>query len=133
MDDFELELKFGFLDEAAQLLTEAELSLLTLEQDPENEKIIDLLFRLAHNLKGSSKVVGFPGMGDITHKLESLLLKIKKKEIYIRTETVNLFLRSLDSLQKAVALYKTDLNGEYDFTALTAEIETYTATAQSPE
>src|SRR4051794_12540459 len=125
MDDFELELKLGFLDEAAQLLTDSELSLLTLEQDPQNEKIIDQLFRLAHNLKGSSKAVGFPEMGEITHRLESLLLKIKSKEIFIHTDTVNLFLRSLDALQKSVVVFKADLNGHYDFTALTAEVENY--------
>jgi two-component system chemotaxis sensor kinase CheA len=132
MDDFEAELKLGFLDEAAQLLSDAELSLLTLEQEPENEKIIDQLFRLAHNLKGSSKAVGFPSMGELTHRLESLLLKIKSKEMVVRTDTVNLFLRSLDALQKSVVVFKADLNGTYDFAALTAEVEAYLANANNP-
>jgi two-component system chemotaxis sensor kinase CheA len=94
-----------------------------LEQDPENEKIIDQLFRLAHNLKGSSKAVGFPEMGEFTHKLESLLLKIKNKELRIRGSTVSLFLRSLDALQKSIGVFKTDLNGHFDFSSLSSEVE----------
>ena len=79
MDDFEKELKVGFLEEASQLLTDAEKCFLSLESDPNNSAITDQLFRLAHNLKGSGKAVGFSDLGNFTHKLESFLLKVKNE------------------------------------------------------
>ena len=80
VDDFELELKMGFLDEALQSLSEVEQCFLSLESDPENEENLNKIFRLAHNLKGSSKAVGFDEMGEFTHEFESFILKIKNKQ-----------------------------------------------------
>ena len=78
MDAFEKELKLGFLDEAEQSIADVEHSFLTLETDPNNKENIDNIFRLAHNLKGSSKAVGFDQMGQFTHEFETFVLKVKK-------------------------------------------------------
>ena len=123
MDDFEKELKQAFLDEATQLLTDAEKCFLILESNPEDASITDQLFRLAHNLKGSGKAVGFSELGDFTHKLESLLLKIKHKEIQIQKRTVDLLLKCNDHLQQWIALLKNDFDAKVDSAALTTEIE----------
>ena len=78
MDDFERELKVGFLDEASTLLEDAEQCFLQLESNADDTETIAKIFRLAHNLKGSSKAVGFDDMGEFTHHFENLLLKIKE-------------------------------------------------------
>jgi two-component system chemotaxis sensor kinase CheA len=59
MDDFERELQQGFLEEAAQLISDTEQCFLALETSPEDKSILEKIFRLAHNLKGSAKAVGF--------------------------------------------------------------------------
>jgi two-component system chemotaxis sensor kinase CheA len=78
MEDFENELKQSFLDEAEQLLRDVEKSYLDLEDNPNNPAILDQIFRVAHNLKGSAKAVGLNEVGQFAHQFENLLLKLKK-------------------------------------------------------
>ena len=81
MEDFERELKLEFLAEAGQSLTDTEQCFLSLENDPSNSENLNKIFRLAHNLKGSSKAVGFDQMGAFTHEFETFILKIKNGEL----------------------------------------------------
>ena len=62
MDDFEKEVKLDFLTEALQLLDDSEQAFLALEGDKNNAELMNQIFRLAHNLKGTSRAVGF---GDV--------------------------------------------------------------------
>lgn len=114
MDDLELELKVGFLEEADQLLADAEQCFLEIEQKPQDQEIINQLFRLAHNLKGSAKAVGFAQLGEFTHLLESLLLKIKGGEVTVTTTVVNLLLACKDQLQFMLDGLRADLNATFD-------------------
>ncbi|MCX7977980.1 MAG: chemotaxis protein CheA, partial [Bdellovibrionaceae bacterium] len=123
MDDFERELKQGFLDEAAQGLSEVEQSFLLLEQNPEDQEVISKIFRLAHNLKGSSRAVGFEAMGAFTHEFESLLLKIKNGEMKASPQVINLMLRCTDHLVEMVEVLKSDFNANIDSAGLLAEIK----------
>lgn len=122
MDDFEVELKQGFLDEASSALADVEQSFLVLESQPDDPSVIDKIFRLAHNLKGSSRAVGFDEMGTFTHQFESLLLKIKNKEIQPVPTVINLLLRCTDHLVKWVDLLKGDLSAHFDSAELIQEI-----------
>lgn len=125
MDDFEKELKVGFLEEASQLLSDCEKSFLELEQSPGNMDIINQLFRLAHNIKGSSKAVGFNDLGEFTHKLESLLLKVKNGELKVDLPVMNIFLKSNDHLNLMITTYKDDLDAKIDSTELITKILDY--------
>lgn len=122
MDDFEKELKVGFLDEAAQLLSDAEQCFLNLETASNDPSIIEKLFRLAHNLKGSARAVGFADIAEFTHQLESLLLKIKNKEITIQASTINLLLRCNDHINVMVQGLKANLDARFNSQELLAEI-----------
>ncbi len=123
MDDFEIELKKGFLDEASQGIEEVEQCFLSLESSPNDTSIIDKIFRLAHNLKGSSKAVGFNQLGEFTHVFENLLLKIKKNEIVVSGAIVSLLLRSNDHIKYFIDQLRSDLTANIDSTALLAELE----------
>jgi two-component system chemotaxis sensor kinase CheA len=68
--------------------------------------MIDKIFRLAHNIKGSAQAVGFSEIGEFSHKLESLLLKIKKGDIKLSTPTVTLLLECNDYLRSSVESLK---------------------------
>jgi two-component system, chemotaxis family, sensor kinase CheA len=122
MDDFELELKQGFLDEAAQSLADTEQCFLALEGDPQNADNLNKIFRLAHNLKGSSKAVGFSEMGAFTHEFETFILKIKNLELTATPAVVNLLLRCNDHLTQMVVGLKQDLSAVFDSTALLQEM-----------
>lgn len=123
MDDFEKELKLGFLDEAIQAIEEVEQSFLVLESNPQDKGVLDKIFRLAHNLKGSSKAVGFDQMGAFTHEFESLMLKLKNGELNVKSSTINLMLRCNDFIRNMIGSLKDNLETQFDISELIAEIE----------
>ncbi len=127
MDDFELELKVGFLDESAQGLTDVEQCFLSLEVASEDPTIIERIFRLVHNLKGSARAVGFADMGEFTHSLESLLLKVKNKELEIHKPMVDLLLKCNDFLKEWVEKLRADLAVKVDYAALLEEVKAHLA------
>lgn len=128
MDDFELELKQGFLEEAAQGIADVEQCFLDLENNPNDLETINKIFRLAHNLKGSSRAVGFDYMGEFTHSFESFILKVKNHELAVTPAVINLLLRANDHLREMVATYSQDLTAVVDSSALMHELKNFDGT-----
>lgn len=125
MEDFEKELKLGFIEETTQLLSEAEQCFLVLEGNPQDSTAIESIFRIVHNVKGSSRAVGFEDLGHFTHEFESLLLKMKNGQIQATTQMINLLLRCNDHMKKVVEALKEDFNAKFDSSALLNEIANF--------
>lgn len=123
MDDFEREIKEDFLSEARDLLQEAEGVFLKLEDNPQDDEILNQIFRLAHNLKGTSKAVGFDDIADFTHSAESLILKIQNGEIVATKPIVSVLLEFKDTVDVAVSLLEMDLNSKFDCTEIKSKLE----------
>lgn len=122
VDDFEKELKLGFLDEAAQAVSDVEQCFLSMETDSNNQDNLNKIFRLAHNLKGSSKAVGFSEFGRFTHEFETFILKIKNGELQATAPIVNLLLRANDFVLHMINELKSNLDAQFDFEALLIEM-----------
>ncbi|MEA5097042.1 MAG: chemotaxis protein CheA [Burkholderiaceae bacterium] len=87
-----------FFDETEELLAEKERLLLEINlEDPDMEDI-NAIFRCAHSIKGGAATFGLTDMTEVTHILESLLDKIRKKEIALTAEHVDAFLVAKDVL-----------------------------------
>lgn len=123
MDDFELELKNDFLEEASKLLDDSEQCFLNLESNMNDKVLYEEIFRLAHNLKGSAKAVGFDELGHLTHQLESLLLKLKNGDIAPNTAIITLLLECNDQLKAVIMLLKMDHNARCDSSSLLGRIQ----------
>ncbi|AGH95423.1 chemotaxis protein CheA [Pseudobdellovibrio exovorus] len=117
MDDFEKTLKLGFIDEALQLIEEFETLLLDLEQDASSKETIDGVFRLIHNIKGSSKAVGFDNLGAFCHELETYMLDIKNGTKKTTKATINKLLLSKDIMTKTLMSYKSNLDAVIDLSS----------------
>lgn len=89
-----------FFEEANELLAEMETRLLGLDvQSPEREDL-NAIFRVAHSIKGGAGTFGFTDMIEMTHMLESLLDKLRKGELALRSEMVDAFLQAGDVLKQ---------------------------------
>lgn len=109
MDDFEKELKVGFLEEAAQLIADAEQCFLVMESNPTDQANLEKIFRIAHNIKGSARAVGFETLGAFTHEFESFLLKCKNGILAINGRSVSLLLKCNDFVRECLETLKLDL------------------------
>ncbi|MFZ3231664.1 MAG: chemotaxis protein CheA [Pseudobdellovibrio sp.] len=125
MDDFEKELKLGFLDEAMQSMADVEQCFLSLETNPDDVENLNKIFRLAHNLKGSSKAVGFSEMGAFTHEFETFILKVKNKELNLSSRVIDLLLRANDFVITMVDGLKNNLEATFQFDDLLNEMKDF--------
>lgn len=122
MDEFELELKQDFLTEASQLLDDSEQAFLNLEGDKDNPELMDGIFRLAHNLKGTSRAVGFGQVAEFTHEMENLILKVKNREIPVTDHVVTVLLECNDHLRYMLDSLKDNMDATLDSVEVTAKV-----------
>lgn len=125
MSRFDVELKKDFIDEAIMNLEEVESSFMELENSTNPKPLLVKIFRLAHNLKGGSRAVGFGEFAEFTHVLESLVLKIQLDEIPLSSEVVSLLLRCNDKLIEMLKVLKEDLDSKFDNTDIIEEIQSW--------
>lgn len=138
MDDFDLEIKREFINEALMNLEETEGSFMELENSSDPKTLLDKIFRLAHNLKGGSRAVGFGDIAEFTHELENLVQKIRRDEIQLNPQIVTTLLRSNDRLVEMLSELKGNMEAKFNNADLIADIvgwmngaNTVTPTAES--
>ncbi|MGC8765740.1 MAG: chemotaxis protein CheA [Brevinematia bacterium] len=101
--DFSEELVKDFLSEAFELVDSLEKNLLLLENDPNNTKSINEIFRAIHTIKGGSATVGFNEIKDFTHIFEDVLDMIRKGKLLISREYISKFLECKDEIEKMLS------------------------------
>lgn len=131
MDDFEKELKLGFLEEAEQSIADVELAFLALENDPGNKDHINKIFRLAHNLKGSSKAVGFEQFGQFTHEFESFVLRVKNDELKANNSVISVLLKVTDFIKDMAAGLRSNLDAIFNIDPLLNVMKNYSESGTS--
>ncbi|MEW6096831.1 MAG: hybrid sensor histidine kinase/response regulator [bacterium] len=88
-----------FKEETDERLNNLNNGLLNLEENPEDERLLNEVFREAHTLKGSAKMVGLTNINLIAHQMEDLLGRIKEKQLTFTPEINDLLFESLDSIK----------------------------------
>jgi len=93
-----------FLEEADELLQELNKNLLELERNPDDEEIINNIFRAAHSLKSSAAFVGLNDLSDLAHRMENLLQGIRDKTNTITPEVVDVIFKCFDTISEVIEL-----------------------------
>lgn len=89
----------GFLAETDEHLQHLGEDLVHLEKDPDNQQLLQEIFRIAHTMKGNAAYIGHHRMTDLTHAMESLLDCLRKGTRRASPNVVDSLLASLDLLQ----------------------------------
>jgi two-component system chemotaxis sensor kinase CheA len=92
-----------FSEESRELLQQSEYILLKLEDEPHSDELINDLFRTIHTIKGSSGLFGFDDVVSFTHVAESVMGRLRDKEIYFDDDLLGLLLDSCDQISQLVA------------------------------
>ncbi len=94
------EIFLEFLSEVHDHLEDSESNVLSIEDDVCEYETINSIFRSIHSIKGSAGFLGLTKMQGLSHELETLLDKVRKDEIAITQEIINISLSSIDILRK---------------------------------
>ena len=93
------EFKQKFVEEAEELITNLEASLLILEKKPSEKEQIEKVFRVMHTLKGNGGMFGYNKISEFTHNLESIYDFVRNGEMEINKELLDITLLSVDHLK----------------------------------
>jgi two-component system chemotaxis sensor kinase CheA len=99
-----------FVEESEEILEELEIDLIQLEGNPQDDELINKIFRSMHTLKGSAGLTGLTDIADFVHHAEDVLDKIRNHSLQINYEIISLLLESRDIIE---AMVKQIFNPEY--------------------
>src|ERR1035437_6970486 len=88
-----------FLTETNESLDTVDNQLVRFEQDPNNSKILDNIFRLVHTIKGTCGFLGLPRLEALAHAGETLMGKFRDG-MPVTGQAVTLILSSIDRIKE---------------------------------
>jgi two-component system, chemotaxis family, sensor kinase CheA len=91
-----------FLTETSESLDTVDNQLVKFEQEPNNARILDNIFRLVHTIKGTCGFLGLPRLEALAHAGETLMGKFRDG-MAVKAEAVTLILSSLDRIKEILA------------------------------
>lgn len=92
-----------FFEESSELLADMEACLLRLDVNSPDLEDLNAIFRAAHSIKGGAGTFGFTDMTEMTHMLETLLDRLRKGELKVRSEMIDAFLGAGDVIKAQLA------------------------------
>ncbi len=99
----------------------------------ELQHLFSVIFRAAHNIKGSARGIGAIDVGEIAHQIETLFADIQQRNIEISSEIINLCLQSIDLMNEAMRCYSEEIPTSFDLQGHLNQLKYYTEHSQSQQ
>ena len=96
------ELLATFRAEVEERLASLQAGLLALESHVSPRQVVMLLFRDAHTVKGSARMLGLTGVLNVAHNMEDLLGALRDGRFAVRKDLVDLLLAACDGIARAL-------------------------------
>ncbi|MGB7855812.1 MAG: hybrid sensor histidine kinase/response regulator [Pseudolabrys sp.] len=96
-----------FVTETNESLDVVDVELVRFEQDPNNAKILDNIFRLVHTIKGTCGFLGLPRLEALAHAAETLMGKFRDGAP-ASSEAVTLILATIDRIKIILVSLESD-------------------------
>lgn len=99
----DLSLLEDFVTGAGESLDEMENALLELETEPNNNELLNTIFRAMHTIKGAAQFVGLDKVSALSHVLEDLLDLLRNGQKEATLEIVDLLIKTKDRISLLVS------------------------------
>ncbi len=87
-----------FFEESREHLDHLNLDLVRLEENPEDEALINEIFRTVHTLKGGAAFVGMDGIKVVSHKMEEVFGAIRSGNLKVSPSIIDTMLEAMEVL-----------------------------------
>ena len=122
-----------FFEEAGENLDQMEHMLLNMNIETADDEVLNGIFRCAHSVKGGAATFGFSDVAELTHKMESLLDRLRRHELAPTAVMVDVLLESADVSRSLLARHQHGDSGDVPPTAdLVRRISDLVSGAASP-
>ena len=95
-----------FFEEAGENLDSLEQHLVAVDLGSADDEALNAIFRCAHSIKGGAATFGFDDIAELTHEMESLLDKLRRRELAPSAAMVDVLLQSADALKAQLARHQ---------------------------
>ena len=105
-----------FLVESHENLDRLDVDLVRLEDDPDDVDVLAGIFRDVHTIKGTSGFLGYGKLESVAHVGESLLARLRDRELQLDAARTSVLLAMVDALREilaSIAADGTEGPGEY--------------------
>ena len=104
--DFDSDLLNEFIIENMELANMAESAILDWEKDPNNQELLNTIFRGFHTIKGTSAFLNLDCVKDLAHHVESMLARVRDGQDNFTIGHADLALKSLDMIKSILERMK---------------------------
>jgi two-component system chemotaxis sensor kinase CheA len=87
-----------FAMESEDTLQQMEDALLHLEKSADDREAVNVVFRVAHTLKGSAAIVGLDAISAFTHLMENILDRVRSGDLLVNADLIQVMLACHDHL-----------------------------------
>jgi len=91
-----------FLEEAGEHLEDMSRALLELEREPGRGEAIDLVFRMAHSIKGMAASLGYDAITEVAHRLEDRMQGVRAAG-RVEPDDLALLFKGLEGMEAMLA------------------------------
>ena len=122
-----------YLDETDEQVAGLSVALLKLEKLPTDETTLRDAFRLIHTIKGSSMVLGFDSVKDLTHLLEAYFDELRSRKRILDRVSLDLCFKCLDALRDYHKELRAAGKSTVDLAALAEQVRKNSGKSPGPE
>lgn len=112
-----------FLDEARSILEELEPVLLSLDSDRSNQNSLNLVYRYAHTIKGSSGVLKTDVITRYVHRLEDIISSVKDGKKSFSDQVFEVVLKGFDRVKELIGMVRSRDIAKVDLSKILPELE----------
>jgi two-component system chemotaxis sensor kinase CheA len=100
----------SFLVETKEILEKLDVDLIDMEKKPDDDELLNQIFRSFHTIKGTSGFFGLDKLTKVTHKCEDILNKLRKGEAKLNPAIMDAILSAYDKIKELLVCIETSFN-----------------------
>ncbi len=120
--DLNDEILQDFLVEAGEILEQLNEQLVDLEQSPDDNDLLNSIFRGFHTIKGGGSFLALTNLVEVCHKSEDVFNLLRNQELSLDAGMMDVFLRVLDELNNMFEEIRSGIDPSAADSALLAQL-----------
>ena len=91
-----------FVTESSELIDSLDENLVALEQEPEDDALVNEVFRSLHTIKGAASFLALDALTEVAHAAEDVLNLVRRNEATVSQEMMSLLLNAVDIIRTQI-------------------------------
>lgn len=114
----------SFLVESKEIIDSLDLDLIELEKSPNDESLLNKVFRSFHTIKGASGFLNLNKLTSLTHRCEDILNKLRKKEAQLDSAIMDSILLGYDKMKELITSIELNHNEDVEIENVIQKLQT---------